>query len=99
MDVTVSQLHELYRLHRYKVTQVVQWHLDRIARYNGIYRAVQTTRTEDALADAEREDGEAKQPGFTPGPLWGVPMVIKANTSVKGVITTDGFRGFMLPGK
>ena len=98
MDVTVSQLHELYRLHRYKVTQVVQWHLDRITRYNGIYRAVQTIRAKDALIEAEREDAEAKRPGFMPGPLWGVPIVIKANTSLKGVITTDGWRGFMLPG-
>jgi amidase len=98
MDVTVAQLHELYRLHHYTVTQVVQWHLDRIAGYNGIYRAVQTISAEDALIEAEREDAEAQGPDFTPGPLWGVPIVIKANTSIKGIITTDGWRGFMLPG-
>lgn len=98
MDVTVDGLHQLYREHRYTVAQVVQWHLYRIARYNGIYRAVQTVNAESALAEAAREDVEAKTPGFQPGPLWGVPVVTKANTSIKGLITTDGWRGYMLPG-
>ena len=35
---------------------------------------------------------------FVRGPLWGVPIVIKANTSVKGLITTDGWKGYMIPG-
>jgi amidase len=98
-DVTVDHLHQLYRDHRYTVTQVVQWHLDRIARYNGIYRAVQTLNTQAALAEAAREDAEAAQPNFHPGLLWGVPIVLKANTSVQGLVTTDGWRGYMIPGK
>ena len=98
MEVTVDRLHELYRQHRYTVTQVVQWHLDRIARYNGIYRAVQTVNDKSALAEAAREDAEAKERGFEPGLLWGVPIVIKANTSIKGLVTTDGWRGYMIPG-
>src|ERR1700728_2424282 len=98
VDVTVERLEVLYREHRYTVTQVVQWHLDRIARYNGVYRAVQTVNAKSALAEAAREDAEAQKPGFQPSPLWGVPVVTKANTSVKGVITTDGWRGYMLPG-
>jgi amidase len=98
MEVTVVRLQELYLQHRYTVTQVVQWHLDRIARYNGIYRAVQTVNAKAALSEAAREDAEMKEPGFRPGPLWGVPVVTKANTSVKGNITTDGWRGYMLPG-
>src|ERR1700744_2393807 len=73
MEVTVSRLQELYRQHRYTVAQVVQWHLDRIARYNGIYRAVQTVNAKNALAEAAREDAEAQKPGFQPSPLWGVP--------------------------
>jgi Asp-tRNA(Asn)/Glu-tRNA(Gln) amidotransferase A subunit family amidase len=97
-DVTVDHLHQLYRKHRYTVTQVVQWHLDRIARYNGIYRAVQTLNTQAALAEAAREDAEATQPSFHPGLLWGVPIVLKANTSVQGLVTTDGWRGYMIPG-
>lgn len=98
MDVSVDRLHALYHEHRYTVAQVVQWHLDRIARYNGIYRAVQTVTAKAALAEAAREDAEAKQPGFHPGPLWGVPIVTKANTSIAGLLTTDGWIGYMLPG-
>ena len=98
LDITIDHLHQLYREHRYTVTQVVQWHLNRIARYNGIYRAVQTLTDKSALAEAAREDAEAKQPGFKPGLLWGIPIVIKSNTSIKGLVTTDGWRGFMLPG-
>ncbi len=98
MEVTVDRLHMLYRAHTYTVTQVVQWHLARIDRYNGIYQAVQTIDRKAALATAAREDAEARRPGFHPGPLWGVPLVIKANTSVKGLVTTDGWRGYMLPG-
>jgi len=98
MEVTVDKLHELYEQRRYTVTQVIQWHLDRISRYNGIYRAVQTVNDEAALAEAGREDAEAKQAGFVPGLLWGVPIVTKANTSIKGLVMTDGWRGYMIPG-
>jgi len=98
MDVTVGRLHELYRDHRYTVTQVVQWHLDRIARYDGIYRAVQTVNEKAALAEAAQEDAQASRADFKPGLLWGVPIVTKANTSIKGLVTTDGWRGYMIPG-
>jgi Asp-tRNA(Asn)/Glu-tRNA(Gln) amidotransferase A subunit family amidase len=30
--------------------------------------------------------------------MWGVPIVIKANTSIKGLITSDGWKGFVIPG-
>jgi amidase len=94
LEVTVPQLESMYQAHKYTVTQVVQWYLSRIARYNGIYRAVQTVDTAGALAAAAREDQET-----TPrGPLWGVPIVLKANTSVKGLVTTDGWKGYLIPG-
>jgi Asp-tRNA(Asn)/Glu-tRNA(Gln) amidotransferase A subunit family amidase len=84
----------MYRDHKYTVTQVVQWYLARIAKYNGIYRAVQNVDAAGALSTAAREDAEP-----TPhGPLWGVPIVTKENTSIKGLITTDGWKGYMIPG-
>jgi Asp-tRNA(Asn)/Glu-tRNA(Gln) amidotransferase A subunit family amidase len=100
LEVTVPQLEELYRSNKYTVTEVVQWYLSRIARYNGIYRAVETVDTQGALATAAREDAEAKAGGssFRPGPMWGVPVVIKANTSIKGMVTTDGWKGYTIPG-
>jgi amidase len=100
LEVTIPQLEALYRSHKYTVTEVVQWYMARIARYNGIYRAVQTLDEKGALATAAREDAEAKAGGSSlrRGPMWGVPIVIKANTSIKGLITTDGWKGYMIPG-
>jgi amidase len=100
LEVTVSQLEQLYRSHKYTVTQVVRWCMARIATYNGIYRAVQSLDAPGALATAAREDADTKAGGasFVRGPLWGVPIVIKANTSIKGLITTDGWKGYMIPG-
>jgi Asp-tRNA(Asn)/Glu-tRNA(Gln) amidotransferase A subunit family amidase len=100
LEVTIPRLEELYRSHKYTVTEVVKWYMARIARYNGIYRAVQNVDEKGALATAAREDAEAKAGGsnFRRGPMWGVPIVTKANTSIKGLITTDGWKGYMIPG-
>ena len=100
LEVTVPQLEEMYRSNKYTVTEVVHWYLARIARYNGTYRAVQNVDLQEALATAAREDAQAAEGGsnFRRGPLWGVPIVTKANTSIKGLITTDGWKGYMVPG-
>jgi amidase len=98
MEVTVLQLEQFYTHHQYTVTQVLQWHLARIHRYNGIYRPVETLLESDALAAAAREDQEAAAGTAVRGPLWGVPIVIKANTSIQGQVTTDGWAGFTIPG-
>ena len=37
MEVTIPQLHRYYQQHKYTVSQVVDWYLARIARYNGVY--------------------------------------------------------------
>ena len=95
LEIDITHLQALYAKHAYTVEQVTRWYMGRIARYNGIYRAVQTVNTADALATAKREDSEAKG---AHGPLWGVPIVIKANTAVKGLPDTDGWQGFALPG-
>jgi amidase len=94
LEVTVPKLQQMYADHKYTVTQVVQWYMARIARYNGIYRAVQNIDAAGALASAAREDAE----GMPHGALWGIPVVTKANTSVKGLVTTDGWRGYTIPG-
>jgi amidase len=98
MEVTVPQLQRYYAEHRYTVTQVVQWHLARVHRYNGIYRAVETSLDRAALETAAREDAEAAAGRVNSAPLWGVPIVIKANTSIAGEITTDGWSGYTIAG-
>ena len=100
LEVTVPKLEALYKSHTYTVTEVVQWYFARINKYNGIYRAVQNVDSSGAFAAAAREDAEAAAGGssYQRGPLWGVPIVTKANTSVKGLVTTDGWKGYTLPG-
>jgi amidase len=95
MEVTIPQLQRYYAQHKYTVAQVVDWYLQRIARYNGIYRPIEQVFAADARAAAAREDAEAAQ---AHGPLWGVPVVIKANTSIAGKVTTDGWEGYTVPG-
>jgi amidase len=97
MEVTIPQLQGYYSQHKYTVTQVVDWYLERIARYNGVYRAVEQVFDTDARAVAAREDAEAVG-AAKHGPLWGVPIVIKANTSIEGKVTTDGWEGYTVPG-
>src|ERR1700723_667037 len=101
LEVTIPQLEEMYRNHKYTVSEVVHWYMARIARYNGIYRAVQNLDLRGALDTAAREDAEAAGGGSNceRGPMWGVPIVTKANTSIKGLITTDGWSGYMIPGR
>jgi Asp-tRNA(Asn)/Glu-tRNA(Gln) amidotransferase A subunit family amidase len=100
LEITIPQLERLYASHKYTVTQVVDWYLSRIAKYNGIYRAIEYVDKEGALALAANEDAAARMGGknFQRGPMWGVPIVIKANTSIKGWVTTDGWQGFVIPG-
>jgi amidase len=94
MEIDIPQLQALYAQHKYSVKQVTQWYMGRIARYNGIYRDVQTVDVKGAMETARREDnGEGEH-----GALWGVPMVIKANTAVMGLPDTDGWAGFAIPG-
>jgi amidase len=100
LEIDIPHLHALYNAHKYTVEQVTRWYMGRIARYNGIYRAVQTVNTADAIATAKAADEWLRVEHRTGnrGPLWGVPIVIKANTAVKGLPDTDGWQGFALPG-
>ncbi len=95
LEIDIPRLHALYAKHIYTVEQVTRWYIGRIARYNGIYRDVQTVDAQGALATARREDTEPNAPH---GAMWGVPIVIKANTAVKGLLDTDGWAGFAIPG-
>ncbi|MGD9904460.1 MAG: amidase [Vicinamibacterales bacterium] len=100
LDVTVTRLHALYDAKAYTVTQVVQWHLARIDRYNAVYGAIETLFRDEALALAAEQDAAAARGGSAAarGALWGVPIVVKANTSIKGEVTTAGWAGFTRPG-
>jgi len=99
-EVSIPQLRAMYVSGRYTVTQVTQWYLDRIARYDGVYKAVLHVDTEGALASAAAQDAAKKRAGgtFKPEPLWGVPIVVKANTSIQGWVTSNGWAGYLVKG-
>ena len=97
MEVGIPELQRYYVQRKYTVTEVVEWYLGRIRRYNGIYRPIENLFEADARAEAARADAEVRRGGAR-GPLWGVPIVIKANTSIAGKVTTDGWKGYVVPG-
>lgn len=97
MEVSVVGLHKLYDAKKYTVTQVTKWYLARIAKYNPVYRALIHVDTPGALATAAAQD-RAPVSGTKRGALWGIPIVIKCNTSIKGLITSAGFYGYTVPG-
>lgn len=100
LEVSISELEALYSRHKYTVTKVVNWYIQRIKQYNGVYGAIENLDEKGALATAAREDAEAaaRGHGFIRGAMWGVPIVIKENTSVRGLITSDGWKGYVIPG-
>lgn len=100
LEVSIPQLESLYSRHKYTVTKVVSWYIQRIKQYNGVYGAIEDLDEKGALATAAREDAEVKAGGrhFNRGPMWGVPIVLKENTSIRGLITSDGWKGYKIPG-
>ncbi|CAN5341833.1 hypothetical protein BH10ACI2_BH10ACI2_10730 [soil metagenome] len=100
LEVTIPVLEAFYSARKYSAVEVTLWYLDRIARYDGVYRAVLHVDAAGALATAAAEDAAAKKAGkaFKRSTLWGVPIVIKANTSVNGLVTSAGWYGYVIPG-
>ncbi len=100
LEIDIPHLQDLYRARKCTVTEVVNWYLARIRRYNGVYAAIEDIDAKGALETAYREDAALKSsgPSAIQGALWGVPIVIKENTSIKGLITSDGWKGYVLPG-
>src|SRR4030095_13959004 len=99
-EVSITQLQYLYRDGKYTVVQVTQWHLNRISRYDRVYKSFLYVDSAGARAAATAADAEKRSAGsrFNPGPLWGVPIVVKGNTSVKGLITSNGWEGYLTRG-
>src|SRR5690242_3001112 len=50
LEVGIPQLETFYRRHKYTVTKVVNWYIQRIKRYNGVYGAIETLDEKEALA-------------------------------------------------
>src|SRR5262245_23417515 len=59
-EVTITGLQSMYASRKYTVTQVTQWYLDRIARYNAVYKAFLHVDSAGARATAAAEDAAKK---------------------------------------
>jgi amidase/aspartyl-tRNA(Asn)/glutamyl-tRNA(Gln) amidotransferase subunit A len=92
LELTISQVQADYAAHKYTAEQLVKAYLDRIATYEPHYNAF-ISMNPNALAEARALDRELAQ-GEPRGPLHGVPIVVKDNLDVGGLVTTAGFAGF-----
>jgi len=72
--------------------EVVTAHLQRIEKVNPKLNAIVQLMTEEACAQARRAD-EALASGHIRGPLHGVPVTIKDNIDVAGVVCAGGTKG------
>src|SRR4051812_17543856 len=88
-NLTAEQIEADYVAHKYTAVELTQAYLNQIAKYSPVYNAF-TNLNPSALQDASAIDAKLAQPGFVPGPLFGVPIAIKDSMDVKGIPTTGG---------
>ena len=75
---------------RVSSTELVELAYERIARLNGDLNAVIALRPEEeGIAEAEKRQASASDPD-EPLPLLGLPLLVKDNTDVAGMRTTNG---------
>lgn len=87
----LSELSDLVRRRQLSARELVAASLDRIERYDGEINSVVQTRGDQALAEAEAID-RALASGREPGPLAGLPILVKEADDVAGLPTTQGSR-------
>ena len=92
VELTIGQVQADYAAKKYTAVQLVQAYLDRIATYEGHYNAF-VSMNPKALDEARELDRELARSGPR-GPLHGVPIVVKDNIDIGGLVTTAGFAGF-----
>ncbi len=97
-EISVPGLEHLYSASvNTPLLRLPEWYLDRIDRYDGTYKAMLSVDREELYGARRRKMPEPR--GTKHGDLWGVPIVIKANTSVKGMVTSAGWEGYLKPGE
>ena len=80
---------EAVRSGRISSRDLVELHLDRIARYNGDLNAVVTLDADGARRRADQRDADQRA-GLPCGPFHGVPMTVKDAFATAGIRTTSG---------
>ena len=71
--------------------EVTQAYLDRIDRLDSNLNSYITVCSEEALADAHRQEREIRE-GRESGALFGVPIAVKDQFHTAGILTTNGSR-------
>lgn len=92
VELTAEQIQADYATGRYTAVDLTRAFLDRIQQFEDHYNAMVSLNPE-ALETAAALDAEYLEKGPR-GPLHGVPLVIKDNIDVAGLVTTAGFSGF-----
>jgi Asp-tRNA(Asn)/Glu-tRNA(Gln) amidotransferase A subunit family amidase len=88
-DGILSELADAVRTRRVSSHQLVERSLERIARLDGQLNAVVALRADLALGEARALDARVAA-GGDPGPLAGVPVLVKDLEDVAGLRTTQG---------
>ncbi|MEQ1857941.1 MAG: amidase [Longimicrobiales bacterium] len=92
VELTVADVQAAYASGRFTAVQLTEAFLERIGRYEKRYNAF-ISMSPDALSVAAELDVEYGRSGPR-GPLHGVPVVLKDNIDVAGLVTTAGWEGF-----
>jgi Asp-tRNA(Asn)/Glu-tRNA(Gln) amidotransferase A subunit family amidase len=88
LEKTIRELQDAMRRKQITSVELVQFYLDRIARYDPQVNAVLFVNPR-ALVDARALDAERGR-GRTRGPLHGIPILLKDNFATKDMPTTGG---------
>ncbi len=89
---SASELAEAVRSKKWSSREIVEAHLDRIAKVNPKLNAVVQLTAEAARKEADEADAALAR-GEIKGPLHGVPITIKDTLETAGVICTGGTKG------
>ena len=87
--MSLAEISSAVRERRVSAVELVRTSLERIERLDPPLNAVIATRPEEALAEAEALDARIVA-GEDPGPLAGVPLLVKDNERLTGMRTTHG---------
>lgn len=98
-ETSIATLHAAYREGRVTVHEVIAAHLARIEAYDQRGPTINSLITVNpaALAEADAFDAalaQAPAGQLPPGPLWGIPVIVKDNIDAVGMPMTSGFQGW-----
>jgi len=95
-EATVADVQAAYLSGELSVHQVVEAYLARIDAYDkqGPYINSIINLNHDALKEADAQDALLKKTGKLPGPLFGIPVLVKDCIDAVGMPMTSGFQGW-----